>query len=148
MKCNLPEEYKHKSKPQGSMSISMYDLNKSMVAQMPPMTDEARKEHNKQFEDFYMNTGNNYYMLLCKELSYYTLFHQDDLNVDNFAETVDEMLGYLGEWITWNYSDDSHTSIEYWVKVCRDNDDDSDDSEDDIYCVILFPYDQGVVEVK
>ena len=94
MKCRLPEEYR-KQKPQ----LTLYDLNKQMVAQLAPidMTDEeVSKRYTKAFNEFSKNIKNKYYMLLCRELNYFTLFHKSSKNSETMGDIVQEILGNYG----------------------------------------------------
>ena len=139
MKCRLPQEYR-KQKPQ----LTLYDLNKQMVAQMSPidMTDEeVSKRYTKAFDEFLKNIKNKYYMLLCRELNYFTLFHKSSKNDEAMSDVVQEIISNYGTWITWDWADDTHTCIEFWTKITNTQ------YKEEICCFMLFGYDKGVVEV-
>jgi hypothetical protein len=74
-------------------------------------------------------------MLLCKELSYYTVFHSEDnclIANDFIAELWDVLRGM----IIRDVSVDTNGVIAIWI--------DWDDGMP--HCFYLFPYDKGVVE--
>ena len=45
MKARLPKEYVEKYKTKKVPQMTLYDFNKQMVAQMPPMTEEDEQKH-------------------------------------------------------------------------------------------------------
>ena len=149
MKARLPKEYIEKYRLKTKQpQLTLYDLNKQMVAQMSPMTEENEQQHIEEiFNPFLTEKNNKYYMLLCKELSYFTLFHKDESNSDDFFKTLKELITSNGTLITacWT-NEDTKESIEYWVRIKTPIENNPDFSE--VYCFVLFPYDAGVVEVN
>ena len=150
MKCRLPQAYtdKYRHKNTGRQpQMTLYDLNKQMVRQMTPMNEELEKEHSeKVLTPFVEQTNNQYYMLMCKELSYFTIFHRNENSEKDFYTTIKELLSEHGTLITacWD-NDEQRNTVEYWMKINTPIENNPDYSE--IFCFILFPYDQGVVEV-
>lgn len=150
MKSRLPQEYMNKYRLKNSNKapqITLYDLNKQMVKSLPPMDEEGKQAFiNNIFNPYIAKESNKYYMLLCKELSYFTVFHKDEVNIDNFAETVHLLLSDRGTIITagWD-NEEAQTGIEYWLSVKTPIENNPDFS--DIYCFYLFRYDEGIVEV-
>lgn len=145
MKCNLPKE--EKVKVNGSVDMSLYDMNKQIIGQLPPMSQniESQTEHLTKFIEFLQTTRNKYYMLLCKEISYFTLFHRSgDVEDESFEDVLEEILTDFGTWVTWSPTEDGG-GIEYWVK--RKEPKEEDEAHEEVYCFILFPYDAGLVEV-
>lgn len=151
MKSRLPQEYinKYRTKKSNKMpQMTLYDLNKQMVKSLSPMDEESKQAFiNNIFNSYIANRPNKYYMLLCKELSYFTVFHQDEDNTDNFAETVHQLLSDKGVIITagWD-NEEMQTGIEYWVSIRTPVENNPDFK--DVYCFYLFKYDAGVVEVQ
>ena len=150
MKSRLPQEYMNKYRPKKSNKVpqmTLYDLNKQMVKSLPPMNEEGKESFiNNIFNSYISKEPNKYYMLLCKELSYFTVFHKDKINTDNFAETVHELLSEKGTIITagWD-NEETKTSVEYWVNIKTPIENNPDYT--DVYCFYLFKYDNGIVEV-
>ena len=150
MKSRLPQEYinKYRNKNKQVPQMTLYDLNRQMVKSLPPMDEEGKIAFiNNIFNKFIEKDSNKYYMLLCKELSYFTVFHKDDINTDNFAETIHQLLSERGTIITAGWDNEKNqNSIEYWVSVKTPIENNPNYTE--IYCFYLFRYDEGVVEVQ
>lgn len=80
----------------------------------------------------------NYYMLLCREINYYTMFHFNDMNYDKGMEELSEVLAERGELVDIVYSADND-AYECWVK---------DTETDEISMYYLFEADWMVVEIE
>jgi hypothetical protein len=76
-------------------------------------------------------------MLLCKEMSYYTVFEKDFLEYDclSLGHGVIECLDNVGT--IHGIDDNGEGALEIWVKT----------SDEEVYCMLLFNYDVGVVKV-
>lgn len=116
--------------------VSLYEMNQMLIAQMPAYDAEQMERADDIIYDWIYN-GNkaNYYMLLCKELSYYTVFHSEDnclIANDFIAELWDVLRGMTIR----DVSVDTNGVIAIWI--------DWDDGMP--HCFYLFPYDKGVVE--
>jgi hypothetical protein len=72
-------------------------------------------------------------MLYGKEISYFTLFQKQMLAADNFTSAVFKCLNNLGNDIRVFEVIDENT-LEIWIGY-----------EDDVTCMYLFNYDEGVV---
>ena len=55
--------------------LTMYEANKNLYAQLPPLTKEQIQRGIDEVLAPYINTGGDYFMLLCREYNYYTLYH-------------------------------------------------------------------------
>lgn len=77
-------------------------------------------------------------MMLCKELSYYTVFEKDFVTYDclSLGHGVIECLDNVGA--IHGVDDNGEGALEIWVKSFND---------DNMYCLLLFNYDIGVVKV-
>ena len=75
-------------------------------------------------------------MLLCKELSYNTLFHSVDncLIEEDFIRELWDVCSYLGP--IHDISVDDNDAIAIWAEW----------EDTGVHCFYLFPYDKGVVE--
>jgi hypothetical protein len=75
-----------------------------------------------------------YYMLLCRDINYYTVFRVDLKLAD---ETIDDALidcaNYIGTIKSVGLTEDEQ-AIELWMT-----------HEDDTYVAYFFPYDEGVI---
>ena len=140
MNARLPEEFRNKKK---NFQMTLYDINKQMVGKLPPIDiadEEIAKRYNKAFNDFIEKIQNKYYMFLCRELNYFTLFHKNPDNDETFNDVIIEIINNYGTWITWEWADEEHTTLEYWAKV-------KIQGKEEVCCFMLFGYDNGVVEV-
>lgn len=120
------------------IQMSLYDMNKQLIAQMPPMEDiDKQKEIIHTFEEKYHN---GHYMLLCRELNYFTLFEHPVIadtwteDLDRFENLVLECISDIGIVHDMMLTENGD-AIEIWVMT----------PIEEIVCMYLFPYDAGVV---
>lgn len=114
-----------------------YLMAKTVAAQAPILTEEQIEKSKRLIYDFlqeYKHT--KYFMLLLKELSYYTLFVSSDSSDENMSDAIIECLSNLGNIIDIN--NESEAAIEVWIK----------DSNEEAHIGYFFPYDQGVIECR
>lgn len=127
---------------------NLYDLNKMMVEQ----TSTALK--GKKLSNLLHDTaipyleekilvGVNYFMLLNNESKYYTVFHiNKGDSIANLANKMNEDLKYCLINVGATYSverTEDGIALEIWNKSKED---------DKMYCYYLFPYSEGVIEVR
>lgn len=120
-----------------SPSIDLYTMNQNIINQLPVYTDEDIDRAEDTIHDWIYNGHRaNYYMLLCKELSYYTLFHSVDncLIEEDFIRELWDVCSYLGP--IHDISIDDNDAIAIWAEW----------EDTGVHCFYLFPYDKGVVE--
>lgn len=117
------------------LQMSLYDLNQNIMDQLGDMTDFTNKI--ALINEFRGMTANQYYMLYCKDISYFTIFKVGfDGEFDNLGEGVIECLKNVGPVKVIDYTENKD-AIEIWVKGAEHS-----------VCMYLFPYDSGIVEVK
>lgn len=122
---------------EASPSIDLYTMNQNIINQLPVYTDEDMDRAEDTIHDWIYNGHRaNYYMLLCKELSYYTLFHSVDncLIEEDFIRELWDVCSYLGP--IHDISIDDNDAIAIWAEW----------EDTGVHCFYLFPYDKGVVE--
>lgn len=118
------------------ISMNLYDLNKSIVNQLPPLSRQDIAVRMDIIYDLRNKTMNNHYMLLCKEYNYYTIFESDTmLNMPTFGAAVAEIINGIGEVFSIDATEDGG-AIEIWIKP---------EGEDEALVFYLFAYDAGVV---
>ena len=118
------------------VSMNLYDLNKSIVNQLTPMTNQDIQKKIELFEELKTTSMNLHYMLLCKDYNYYTIFEDDAmLNMPNFGVAVSEIITNLGKVISIDFTE-SKDAIEIWIIP---------EGEESAFAFYLFPYDAGVV---
>lgn len=117
------------------LEFNLYELNKSIINQMTPMTPDEINMKTELFNDYACSMGNTYYMLLCRDYNYYTVFRYSVIpTFSNFATAVCTIISELGEVYSIDYLDNK--AIEIWIKPT---------GEENPYAFYLFPYDAGVV---
>lgn len=115
--------------------MNAYDINKQIISQLPAITDEDLEAVKSQIIRKYCDQMKaEYYMLLCRDINYYTVFRIDLKLAD---ETVDEALvdcaKYIGAIKSIGFTEDEQ-ALELWMT-----------NEEDTYVAYFFPYDQGVI---
>lgn len=113
--------------------MNLYDMNKQFVAQMKEMSDEVRDEKLEEIQKWIEETKNDFYMLLCNELKYYTIFGIHDEAPSNFPDMMIECVKNIGKLKAIDRTEDEF-AYEMWIEV-----------EDEPHVFYFFPYDQGVV---
>ena len=117
------------------IQMSLYDMNKQLIAQMPPMEDIDKQK--EILANFYMSFADRHFMLLCRDINYFTLFEWDpdiEGEVGKFENLVLECIHDIGVIHDMQYVNDN-TAIEIWVMT----------PAEEMVCMYLFPYDAGVV---
>lgn len=123
----------------GNLGMSLYDVNKNFMADQPALSQDELTASLKVIEDYVFNTYKNstYFMLLCKELSYYTVFVRDSKSSTNIL--TDEVLNCL-QWIAKDILsielNTTNNTPEIWIRT----------PEDEVVCMYLFNYDNGVID--
>lgn len=116
---------------QSGINLSLYDMNKQIVSQLPELTNLLEKE--TLINHFHNIIMNNFYMLYGKEISYFTLFQIFDAS--KFGYDVIDCLKNIGIIKAIDLTERAD-AIEIWVE-----------GEDGPTCLYLFPYDSGLVKV-
>ena len=114
------------------------------VSKLPDIEDfEEIKQTTQHFIDSETNRFKKYWMLLNNDLRYYTVFHRhmagdfyNNVVEENLTDALIECLQNIGKIKMFEAIDNDH--IECWVDVPNRG--------CEVY--LLFPYDEGVIEVK
>lgn len=115
---------------------NLYDMNKGIIGQLPPISKENLKDRKLVLGDYILNSHNTYYMLLCHEKRDYTLFNLND-NVDNIERAVEDIIVCINNRGTLiDISIDTNNVPAIWMKW--DN--------EEVSCYYFFGYDQGVID--
>ena len=87
---------KNKIKGQGEINMSLYEINQSIIGQLPAYTEEQLKELEKKINDWKSKSGGLFYfMLLCRDKNYYTIFqnlHNDENDFSKLGQAVVNVL--------------------------------------------------------
>lgn len=116
--------------------MNLYELNKQLVVQLPPMENQEVEKKKQLIADFKKEQSNVFYMLLSNEINYFTLFKL--IPYGNEASFEDEVIACLrdnGAIQSIELVEDG-SAIEIWVKKYF---------SDDSIVFYLFPYDKGVI---
>lgn len=127
MKAN----YEEKQKVNGSLNMSMYELNKCVVRQLPSMTEERLAAAGDLINSF--QKENKYFMLLGRDLDYYTIFQTKENMEETMGEAVIDCLSNLGDIKAIDLTPEEQT-IEIWIT-----------QNSEAYVLYLFNYDEGVI---
>lgn len=118
---------------------TLYDLNKSVMSQVKPMSKEKLDEAQKEIADWFNWGIDTYAMLLCRERYDFTVFHlYETANVNPPVLAAKEAIGCLtdrGEILSIEKINDN-VAWECWVKI-----------NNEAFVYYLFPYDNAVIEV-
>ena len=130
MNCN----YKSEAKKASTGCLSIYEINKQLVTQQPVLIDFSQAF--EKLDEYINKTNNEFYMLLCRDKNYYTLFfrEKEEKNISLKLELID-CLNNFGEIKSIDFTEDE-SAIEIWMTVPEDN---------DSYVMYLFQYDNGVI---
>ena len=121
-----------------AVGISMYDLNKQIISQLPTIDEETIKNKMTEIREFVNDTNNKFYMLLCRDINYYTLFM---LNPNVAEETLEDiLLECVQTFGNIKAIDKVDGAIEIWVQ--------NEHFENGPYVMYFFPYDGGVEVCK
>lgn len=121
------------------IKMNLYDLNKNVVSQLAPLTDDEIKSKMDVIQSYRLETNNTYYMFLCKEFNYYTIFTYSPGGLfEPFAKTVKDIITDLGDVYSIELTEDK-MAIEIWIKP-------NQYGEEEPMVFYLFAYDAGVVD--
>lgn len=132
MKSHIPEE--ETTKISGNFEMNLYDVNKQIIAQLADL-DEASLEYSKNeiIAPYLQEQNNEFYMLLCRDVNYYTLFQNVNQGC-SMAKEIIECAKDIG--IIKSVDQNENSAIEIWVQPI--------DGEPIV--MYLFPYDGGVIK--
>ncbi len=121
---------------EGGLTVSLYDVNKMAMPNLPDLTDEQINEAKNTIKNF-ITENSHFWMLLNNEKRYYTIFWlSDHRNISLDPRIEDEVIECLKELGTIKSIEQVDDAIEAWII-------DKNDSE--AYAYYLFNYDKGVV---
>ena len=131
--------------------MNMYDYNKAIFNNKPALTTEEIAEGKKLLARFFNRNvlkDRHYFMLLCRDINYYTLFraiHTSEEAGRTFADETIECLNNLGVIKSIDRDDLTKTNIEIWVEI-EEKDEEGNATKEQV-CMYIFPYDEGVIEI-
>ena len=117
------------------LAMNIYDINKQVIAQLPAINEADMIAVKREIIRKYCNQMKaEYYMLLCRDINYYTVFRVDLKLADEPIEyALIDCANYIGTIKSVGLTEDEQ-AIELWMT-----------HEDDTYVAYFFPYDKGVI---
>ncbi len=123
------------------INVSLYDMNKQIVSQLPALNEEGIKEAKQIIRDYVYSEQHedDYYMLLCHELKYFTVFANDiECSREEVIENVIiDCLNSVGEIKSIEPTEDKE-AIEIWIT----------EPEGGTYVMYFFDYGRGIVPCR
>jgi hypothetical protein len=116
--------------PKGELNMNLYAMNKSLMAQLPDIKKKdliAGKEKIKMIA-----SDGVYFMLLCNELKYYTVFCISSNGTEKIEDVVIDCIKCFGATIKSIDSVEGN-ALEIWIQ-----------KDDEAYAMYFFNYDEGV----
>ena len=87
-----------------NVEFSNYEIHKQLYAAMAKLSKETLKERYVSIGAWFSTSpACDYYMLMCKENSYYTVFHFNNMHYNKGMEEVQKTLENRGEVIDISY---------------------------------------------
>lgn len=128
--------------PEGLAQMTLYDINKNVVNGLPALSGDGVAKAALEFFDWISESNRDtYYMLLCKEMSYYTVFHDiyDGMKGARAEDIWKELNSILSEIGTVKIMEvDTNGAWSIWLDWQNEN---------DCHCFYFFPYGRGIVNV-
>lgn len=127
-------------KGENNITMSNYDLNKQIISQLP-IQDDLTQSKNVIEKFINDNAHSNNFMLLCKDISYYTIFRKTDNFNAHYATSGDAVLNCandVGDIIAVDYMDSTNT-VEIWIRTYNNQDN---------ICMVLFDCEDFIVTFK
>lgn len=115
--------------------MSLFEINQQLISQFNDFTNEDWVEAVEKIDKWHDEIKSDYYMMLCKEISYYTVFINGDYSHSSLGEMVRECLAFVGNVLTIDYS--NKECLDIWIRI-----------NEETQCLHLFNYTRGVVDFK
>jgi hypothetical protein len=120
--------------------MSLYEMNQMILGEMPELTGDKVAEAQKVISDYVTSKdhADDYYMLLCHELKYFTIFtHDEDNELEVIEDAIFDCLKYVGTVKSVELTADKN-AIEIWVTT----------PENDTFVMYFFDYGRGIVPCR
>ena len=128
MKANYKNQEK---KVSGDLNISLYDLNKASIPQLPDYT-EVEFSAAVDLINSFVGTD-KFYMLFGREVNYYTVFMREPTMEETIGEAVVDCLKYFSASHVKSI-EMTEGAIEAWVM-----------NGEEATVMYFFPYNEGVI---
>ncbi len=121
------------------MSMSLYEMNQMILGQVGKLEGEALDKAKETILNYISDEmhKDDYYMLLCHEIKYFTVFIKDGESDEKIEDVLLECLNCIGEIKSIERTEDKE-AIEIWVTT----------PENDTYVMYFFDYGRGIVPCR
>lgn len=116
--------------------LNLYDVNKQLVDSLPNYNEDDLKIGKSLIDEYVKEINSSYYMLLNKEIGYYTVFAIDKKCNEICSDEIMACIIELGDIKSISKTEDEQ-AIEIWIK-----------QEDNISVMYLFDYAGGVIQCQ
>ena len=132
---SVNDEIDNSAETEAIAMLTLYSMNQQLIANMPSYDEEKWNEATELLHTWLANYNDTYYMLLCKELSYYTVFNLSDTK--DSQKLIIELFDIVKECGTVkDIAVDTNGMIAIWLHW---------QNEELPRCFYFFPYEAGVV---
>lgn len=115
--------------------MTLYEMNQTAYMRQPQLTSKEIDKAKLKVYDFIYANGIEYFMLLCNELKYYTIFDLKVATHTTIDEMVEELFDIVNELGTLRGIEVYDQRIEFWIY-----------KYDRCHAYLLFSYDEGVIK--
>lgn len=115
---------------------NLYELNKQIMAQLPPQSDDIMNHNWNVIGDWFGKNQNRWFMIMCKERSDFTFLHITDNKFTAAIKELQEVLLERGQILAIQYVH-GEDYFEIWIK----------DSNGEVFLFVLFEAEWMIVEV-
>ena len=115
---------------------NLYELNKQIMAQLPPQSDDIMNHNWNVIGDWFGKNQNRWFMIMCKERSDFTFLHITDNKFTAAIKELQEVLLERGQILAIQYVH-GEDYFEIWIK----------DSNKEVFLFVLFEAEWMIVEV-
>lgn len=135
------KKYQQEHKDTTIKGPSLYELNRQLINGLPNMPKSKIRDKVSLLESWFEKNPDKYFMLLCNDLNYFTIFHQCTTTFGSYTKMAEQILELaitsIGNIKTIEVDNNDVIAIWGWQK-----------EEDELpHCFYLFPYGRGVIEV-
>lgn len=116
--------------------MNLYELNQAGYNSLPKMTGVELANAQIKVHQFLCNTSAQFFMLLCNELHYYTIFDIENPST-NYMDVVEELFGLVNELGIIKSIEVTDSMVEFWVT-----------SNNETHMYAFFDYDGGVIKYE
>lgn len=119
---------------------TIYEINSNIMRNAEPLNSAALATARNLINGFHKDHKNRYYMALCHNIRYFTIYDTEPNNCEinrliTIGKEVIDCTSNIGSIVDITIADDN-SAVEIWIKTAETAE-----------CIILFPYDNGIVKV-